>query len=308
MSALYLGVDGGGTKTAFTLIDDNGKIVAQHIGGSSYYLQIGINGLSDVLADGIGQVCPTPEKIRFAFLGLPAFGEDSRVDPVLAALPRKILGHDRYLCGNDMVCGWAGSLGGKDGINIVAGTGSIGYGERLGKSARAGGWGELFSDEGSAYWIAIEGLRQFSRMSDGREPPGPLLDVFRTHFNLDQDLDICGRVMGSGSNRDTIAGLCPIVRKAAELGDTAAGDIFVRAAGHLAEIIHSIGIQLGFEDNDHTPVSYSGGIFATGDLVLDPFIRTLKKYNQGYSIAPPENDPALGAALYAKILHQRLVP
>ncbi len=57
-------------------------------------------------------------------------------------------------CGNDMVCGWAGSLACADGINVVAGTGSICYGEYQGRSARCGGWGELFSDEGSAYWIA----------------------------------------------------------------------------------------------------------------------------------------------------------
>ncbi|HEY7009469.1 MAG TPA: hypothetical protein VH395_11040 [Jatrophihabitantaceae bacterium] len=47
---------------------------------------------------------------------------------VLDAMPRTALGHDRYRCDNDMVCGWAGTLGGEDGINVVAGTGSIGYG------------------------------------------------------------------------------------------------------------------------------------------------------------------------------------
>ncbi|MEI9903464.1 MAG: BadF/BadG/BcrA/BcrD ATPase family protein [Asticcacaulis sp.] len=73
-----------------------------------------------------------------------------------------------------MICGWAGSLAGADGINIVAGTGSIGYGERLGRGARAGGWGEVFSDEGSAYWIAVQGLAAFARMSDGRLAKGPL--------------------------------------------------------------------------------------------------------------------------------------
>ena len=77
-----------------------------------------------------------------------------RFSRCLDAMPAALLGHRRYRCGNDMVCAWAGSLGGEDGINIVAGTGSIGYGERAGASARAGGWGEVFGDEGSAYWIA----------------------------------------------------------------------------------------------------------------------------------------------------------
>ena len=51
------------------------------------------------------------------------------------------------------------------------------YGERAGRRSRVGGWGELFGDEGSAYWIAVRGLAAFSRMSDGRLPAGPLLEV-----------------------------------------------------------------------------------------------------------------------------------
>ena len=48
------------------------------------------------------------------------------------------------------------------------------YGERQGVGHRVGGWGELFGDEGSAYWIAAAGLNAFCRMSDGRLPRGPL--------------------------------------------------------------------------------------------------------------------------------------
>ena len=57
--------------------------------------------------------------------GLPAYGEDSHATAQLRQFPAAILGHDRYACDNDMVCGWAGSLACADGINIVAGTGSI---------------------------------------------------------------------------------------------------------------------------------------------------------------------------------------
>jgi N-acetylglucosamine kinase-like BadF-type ATPase len=91
-----------------------------------------------------------------------------------------------------MICGWAGSLLCRDGISIVAGTGSIGYGERAGAAARSGGWGELFSDEGSAYWIACRGLNLFARMSDGRAEPGPLYEIVRQASGIGDDLDLCG--------------------------------------------------------------------------------------------------------------------
>ena len=87
---------------------------------------------------------------------------------------RALLDASRYRCGNDMICSWAGSLACADGISVIAGTGSMAYGEYAGRAARAGGWGELIGDEGSAYWIAREGMNLFSRMSDGRAPRGPL--------------------------------------------------------------------------------------------------------------------------------------
>ncbi|HDZ2673452.1 TPA: ROK family protein, partial [Klebsiella pneumoniae] len=35
---IYMGVDGGGTKTAFILIDDNGNVLARHESSTCYYL------------------------------------------------------------------------------------------------------------------------------------------------------------------------------------------------------------------------------------------------------------------------------
>ena len=297
---LFLGVDGGGTKTAFTVIDGAGKVVARHLAGSSYYPQIGIENLTDLIKEGIAAVCPDPAALTFAFFGLPAFGEDSRIDPLIAELPRAMLGHGRFAVGNDMVCGWAGSLGGSDGVNIVSGTGSIAYGERRGKSARAGGWGEIFSDEGSAYWIATRGLQLFSRMSDGRSPPGPLLATLRDHFSLQEDLDLCGEVIGMAGNRDSIAALSRIVASAAEMGDETAADIFREAAQQLAQIVQAVAQKLAFDPDEEIPVSWSGGVFRSGELVAAPFRATLENSEFDFQFVEPIADPALGAALYAR--------
>jgi N-acetylglucosamine kinase-like BadF-type ATPase len=295
----FLGVDGGGTKTAFTLIDSDRNIVAEHQVGSSYYLQVGLLGVSEVLAEGIKAVCADTSTIEHAFFGLPAYGEDSRIDPLLATLPAKLLGHDRYSCGNDMIGGWAGSLGGEDGINIVAGTGSIGYGERHGASARAGGWGEVFSDEGSAYWIAVNGLNAFSRMSDGRSKRGPLYEIFRRHFGLNVDLDICGKVMGEGANRDMIAALSVLVARAADEGDALAARIFGQAGKELAEIANGIRIALPFAEDEPVLLSFSGGVFSAGAKIHDPFLRRLNELSDNFAVVSPKFSPKLGAALYA---------
>lgn len=300
----FLGVDGGGTKTAFILVHQDGAVAASHEESNAYHLQIGLDGLRDVLAAGVhallAQVGIGAAAIRHAFFGLPAYGEDSRLQPLIDAIPEQILGHRRYRCGNDMVCGWAGSLGGADGINIVAGTGSIGYGERKGQTARAGGWGELFSDEGSAYWIAVRGLNLFSRMSDGRLPKGPLHGLMMEMFALSAELDLCGRIMtGAASSRDHVASLSRLVSRAAEQGDTAAAAILADAARELVAIVEAVRRGLEYPPGEPVPVSYSGGVFRAGDGILVPFRQALAQAGADYSLVAPRFTPTPGAAIQA---------
>ncbi|HYG05641.1 MAG TPA: BadF/BadG/BcrA/BcrD ATPase family protein [Stenotrophomonas sp.] len=303
-AGFYLGVDGGGTKTRFALIDANGRVCAQAQLGTTYHPEVGLDGVREVLARGVAQVLEQvgadANALGFAFFGIPAHGEDSAVTPVVEAMPAAILGHERYSCDNDMVCGWAGSLGCADGINIVAGTGSIGYGQRQGRGARAGGWGETFSDEGSAYWIAVQGLNAYSRMSDGRLPMGPLHALINSALDVSVDLDVCARIYGEHArSRGEIAQLSVVVAQAAEAGDVAAREIFVRAGRELAEIAEAIRRALGFSGDDIVPLSYSGGAFASGELLLAPFHAALKTAYPRFELRSPRFEPHYGAALYA---------
>uniref|UniRef100_UPI003D026831 N-acetylglucosamine kinase n=1 Tax=Sphingomonas populi TaxID=2484750 RepID=UPI003D026831 len=303
---MFLGVDGGGTKTEFVCIDDSGQVVARALTSTTYHLQVGLDEAVRRLAEGLGSVCGqlgvSATDFRYAFFGLPAFGEDAVIDPQLAAACGRLLGHDRYACDNDMVCGWAGSLACADGINLVAGTGSIGYGERQGRKARVGGWGEMFSDEGSAYWIAIQGLNAFTRMSDGRVPIGPLYASFRETLGLANDLDICAKVMGEhGMARDAIAGLAPIVSQAAEAGDLAAVAILDLAGAELASLAGALRARLGFSANEAVPISWSGGVLTKLERVREPFLRQLQT-RAPYDLIAPRHGPGVGAGLYAALL------
>jgi N-acetylglucosamine kinase-like BadF-type ATPase len=301
---VFLGVDGGGTKTEFVLVDESGRVLARHHEGSAYYLEIGLDSLSAMLARGIEltlrQASLTQSQLTFAFFGLPAYGEDSELLGRLDKVASPALAAERYRCGNDMVCAWAGALACRDGINIVSGTGSIAYGEYAGRKARAGGWGELFSDEGSAYWIAREGLNLFSRMSDGRAAKGPLYEILRAHFKLPADLDLCAAIYGrDASARSQIAQLAPLVSSAARAGDTQAHALFVSGAQELAAMVDATRVGLGCPQEVLLPVSYTGGMFKLTDLALEPFVATLRAGGALYDCVPPILSPAAGAALYA---------
>jgi N-acetylglucosamine kinase-like BadF-type ATPase len=297
----YLGVDGGGTKTAYVLIDEDGTTLAETTGPSCYYFTAGIDLVGRVLEEGVAAVTAQAgigrEAIDRAFFALPAYGEASADVAELDAIPGRILGHDRYACGNDMIAGWAGSLAGEDGVNVVAGTGSIAYGEWAGTGRRAGGWGEVFGDEGSGYWTAIQGLGAFSRMADGRLPDGPLRGLMREAVGVEAELDVIGVVIaGWAGQRERIAALSRVVTAAADEGDAAATAILERAGAELAALAAAVRGGIGAPEGLPVPVSYSGGMF-TAPRVLDAFTRSL---GDGWDLRRPVLGPAVGAALYAR--------
>lgn len=305
---IFLGVDGGGTKTRFLLIDEAGKVLASHLEGPAYYLEIGLEGLREMLTRGIGQTlreaAVREEAVSHSFLGLPAYGEDSSLLPDLDGAAADALPHRRYSCGNDMVCGWAGALAGADGINIVSGTGSIAYGEFAGRKARAGGWGELFSDEGSSYWLAREGLQLFSRMSDGRSPRGSLYEQVRRHFSLQSDLDLCAAIYGkSAAQRSQFAQLSRLVIAAAKDGDRAAITLLERGARELADIVDGVRHQLPIPAAAAIPVSCSGGMFQPENGLREPFESELQRRCERYRFIAPLLPPDVGAAIQAARLN-----
>ncbi|MDE2407719.1 MAG: N-acetylglucosamine kinase [Xanthomonadaceae bacterium] len=307
MRGCYLGVDGGGTTTRFLLVDADLHPLAEAELGTTWFPQVGIDGAAAVLEQGIAQVLSMAgadaDTIQMAFFGLPAYGENAQVARQLDTLPQAILGHARYRCGNDMLCGWAGSLACADGINLIAGTGSMGYGQRGGLGQRAGGWGDAIGDEGSAHWIAVQGLNAFSRMSDGRLPKGPLHAIVRQVFALENDLALCAHVYGDAvGSRTDIARMAALVLAAAQAGDAQAQRIYQAAGDELARIAIALRSALAFAPGEPVPVSYSGGAFHAGEWLLAPLRNRLHAAATEFDLRPPLHSPVMGAALYAQHL------
>src|SRR5918992_4493907 len=119
---MFLGVDGGGTKTSYAAIDADGLVRARHVGASVSHLAQGFARATDVLLDGIGatlhKAALAPADLTYTFLGLPAYGEDSATTALMDAMPARLLDGARYRCGNGLICSWAGSLACVDGISV----------------------------------------------------------------------------------------------------------------------------------------------------------------------------------------------
>lgn len=306
----FLGVDGGGTKTSFALMDGNGIVKAMTTKGNADILRRGAEAVRAMLEDGISQVCQTAginrEAITYSVLGIPSLGDEIIEGiPKVEEMIRGVLRSERFLAVNDVEVGWAGSLACQPGIHLVAGTGAIGYGvDALGNKARSSGWGPELGDEGSAHWIGHKLLSLFSREADEREARTGIYDLVRKEFNLTNDFELF-QVMSTDLNRrEAVAGLAVLLYQLAINGETKAIQVFEEAAKELSLTSISILRRLQFNDGEEIPVSYSGGVFKSGPYVLEPLQKLLTKFNA--KLIQPRLEPVQGAVLYAYKLHNHV--
>ena len=296
-----LGVDGGGTKTAYKLADFEGTPVASFLGPGISYLDIGFEKVLANLRQGrdkcLNDVGANFEAITAVCIGLPGFEEFPENDKVIGALIRQEFSPAKILIVNDTEVAWAGSLNCQPGINVVAGTGSISFGRnQQGEKARCGGWSIVFGDEGSGYKVGLEAMSLFSKQADGRKPKEALYHIVKKEFALENDFDFISIMHEKYiPYRDKVASFQLILKKAAEEGDFEARKIYQEAAEELAMLVKGVRDQLGFSDT--FLVSYSGGMFKNGDFLLSFF----KEYVQamGGESIPPIHSQEYGAVLMA---------
>jgi|LSQX01.1.fsa_nt_gb N-acetylglucosamine kinase-like BadF-type ATPase len=302
---MYLGVDGGGTKTEYLLINGRGTIAAHVKTETSHHLQRGVVGAVSIIRNGIEQACRsasvTINDIDYAFLGLPGFGESLRDAAQLEELISDFL-TSGFRCGNDVEAGWAGSLACKPGINLVCGTGAIGYGkDKSGTAARSSGWGHFCGDEGSAFWLGKKVIELFSKQADYRMEKTAIYEIVRTTLGIKREFDLIDYVHNELKlERDKIAKLALIMFDAAQQCDRHALKAYKQVAYECSLTVKSILSQLRFESEDEVVVSYSGGVFKSGDLVLEPLRAYLEEDH--VVLRKPVLDPVTGAALYAVLL------
>lgn len=106
----FLGIDGGGTKTEFLMIDESGKILGHTIKPTCHYKQTSLENFKVVIEDGVVEICNqvdiSPSEIDYSFVGIPGYGEISDDVKVLESIVGEILSSKNYSCGNDSVVAW----------------------------------------------------------------------------------------------------------------------------------------------------------------------------------------------------------
>lgn len=297
----FLGIDGGGTKTAYLLADETGKVLAQERTAGCSYKDIGLENTAKLLKEGAARCAQKAgmkeEQLAAIALGLPCLGEYKKEDAHVIQAIKKVFSSAPIHITNDVEAGWAGSLGLQPGINIVAGTGSIAFGKNIkGESRRSGGWSAFFGDEGSCHWLGRRTMELFSKEADGRVPKSSLYEILMEEFALEDEMDFIGYMDREYiGDRSKVASLQKFLLQAARDGDISAQELYRAAAEELGIMAGSILKQLW--DEEEVPVSYSGGLFHAREFVL-PVLEELVKKQNGYLVSP-KFSPAEGAVLMA---------
>jgi N-acetylglucosamine kinase-like BadF-type ATPase len=208
-----------------------------------------------------------------------------------------ILRTERLVVTTDAVTALAGATAGGQGIITIAGTGSIAFGRNTaGVSARAGGWGYVFGDEGGAFDLVRQSLRAALRMEEGWGPPTNLRAVLLEATGSRSANELLHLFYTDEWPRSRVATLARLVDEAAVNGDGVAVEIVNRAAMDLAMLAASVRAQL-WNAGDAVDVAYIGGVFESGSL-RERF-RMLVEMESGNRCGPPLHGPAEGALLEA---------
>jgi N-acetylglucosamine kinase-like BadF-type ATPase len=189
------------------------------------------------------------------------------------------------------------------GVGVIAGTGSIAVGRTPdGRTARAGGWGHLIGDEGSAYAVVLNALRLVVRRADGRDPrpPGrdPLTQRLLAAMGVDQVSQVVTAIYSLDFNRTRMASLAPEVLAACT---EASGDglrLLAPAGAALAEMVAAVARSLGWSPGV-LPLAIAGGFLLSATSVRVALVDGLARL--GYEPAvTPVPDPARGAIILAE--------
>ncbi|MGA3349247.1 MAG: BadF/BadG/BcrA/BcrD ATPase family protein [Candidatus Sulfotelmatobacter sp.] len=300
--AYYLGIDGGGSKTACVVGNDH-SVLATVTTGPSNIIRVGESRARESLHDAIRQACAAakidPRDVQSICVGAAGAGRKEIASIVRKIVAEAIAGEIQVV--GDMQIALHAALADGPGVIVVAGTGSIAYArDTQGKTVRAGGWGYAISDEGSAHWIGRAAVAAVLRAADeginqkqSEQDASTLFNELKNAWKLDS-LEQLARA--ANSNPD-FAILLPALLAAAGQGNVLAERVLKQAAEELAQIAKIVIRWLTDNDSNlHSiPLAIAGGVFRHAASVQEHFCSEISKLDSRLAVRPGIVEPVLGA-------------
>lgn len=291
----YLGIDGGGTKTAFIVIDDNNEIVYQNVLGPSSLDTVPLIDIEKMLLTE-GKNISYKVSAIFAGIGGIACEKDKLLINNILKKFECLLPDGKVESDNDVINALYGSLCAQDGIVIIAGTGSVAFGKWKGEYARSGGYCYQEGDAGSSYYIGYRALQYLARVIDGRKENSSLSEELMKTINCYDYSSLTSYFVNA--TRTQIASLSPVV---CNNQSKEALEIVQDAVDEMIEMIAAVHRRLNIE-NSECLFSIIGSLGNKSELYKGLLLNKLEKLNPNIKYIPKIHDALFGAALKAKDL------
>jgi N-acetylmuramic acid 6-phosphate etherase len=288
-----LGVEGGGTKTAWVLVE---TVTSDDAGAEFLILDRGKlppSNLRLTTSERLREIFDElPKQVDRAGVFLAGCTEEDRRS--LALICRDIWPNAKIVTGSDRDSGLAAALDYGDGIVVNAGSGSSVTGRRGDRIERAGGWGHILGDTGGGYFLCIEALRLILREYDLHRGEIQFTAKILHALSLN-NLDELVR-WAQTADKMEIAMLTPVVFEAAAGGDARVNEIVEEGARVLCEYTEAVASRLHLLA---PKVALMGGLFHRDSIYTHAFRRRLKKNLPDARVTVAERPPELGAAWLA---------
>ena len=278
----FLGIDGGGSKTTFLLVDDYYNEICHVQTGPSNHLSVGNDAAREAIAHGISQLTEQPNIVCAGFAGA---GRPDSVAFYREVLQSLVPGAQVIIIESDAFISSIGAIGIDLGVLLIAGTGSIVIGRDKDRSMfRVGGWGPYFGDEGSGFWIGREAVRAALRSLDSQSPTG-FTERVATGLGLKSISEVVGAWAGGQIGIPEIAGLFSDVVDFYPAEPS--GQILTEAAAHLRSLVEIAAKRVGLPDCRKS---------LSGSVAGHPVMRQLI----GIKFEDPRHSPEWGAVIWAR--------
>jgi glucosamine kinase len=296
---LLLGVDGGATKTLAGVLDVPGGRVHLGSGGPSNPDAVGSLAASAAIVEACQQALHdagvTAGELDAAVLAI-AGSDTAGVERDLRTGHRSLV--DGWIVVNDVVGAWATATRCRPGVGVIAGTGSNVFGVGAdGSSWRAGGWGHILGDEGSAYFIAVNSIRAALHDRERSGPRTRLSDAVRAFFGAGSVEAVAGLVYSKPLSKGEIAAFAVEAARVAEDGDEVARSILARGGRELARQVSAVVQQTALQGR--FPIGLIGSAFKAGELLVGPLRESVNRVAPEAQLAVVEMQPVGGALLLA---------
>jgi glucosamine kinase len=297
MTQIVIGIDGGGSKTHAIVADDSGTTIGEAFGPGSAVVpgradaSAGI--IADVIREALEAASMTHVTPRVVCVGVAGTGREHERQALWQALVGRDLGTD-VVVHSDFGIALDDAFGDGPGVLLIAGTGSVAFGRSpQGTTARCGGWGPVFGDEGSGAWIGRRALSIVTAAADGRESPTALTGAILTAAELNEVSELIP--WAAGANPAQIATLAPVVFTVADAGDLRANSLVNLAVEELMLHVRSLAQQLFGDERASVHVALAGGMMKPRSMLRKRLEHRLRAAVPGAQIQTAEVNPARGA-------------